>query len=889
MMRFLIVTLSFLFSQVLIAQGPPRMGRSGGQMATGRFYGKVVDAANKGIQAVSVTLVQKKADTVTKEQKDVIVGGMLTSAGGNFSIENIPAAGRYTLKITGIGYKAFEQAVAFQMPNRTGAPTEDPTTAMGALDKDLGNIKLEIDDKVLSSVTVTASKPMVQMGIDRKVFNVEQNLVSAGGTAIDVLKNVPTVSVDIDGNVSLRNSAPQVFVDGRPTNMTLDQIPADAIESIEVITNPSAKFDASGGTAGILNVVLKKAKRVGYSGNVRANVDSRGKVGAGINANMRQNKINLFGMGNYNQRKSISTAKNDRFTTPLDTVNGRLDSLTRTFQRDKNVMEGAFGFGRIGLDYFIDNRNTFTINGSMSRGKMEPENNSDINIDYFDDKRAKFSELYNKRITSSTNNFRNWGTQASYKHNFPKTGHELTADVTYNKGKNENLTNINTQVYTMPGNTFKNSFNTLQSGGGANDNLVIQTDYINPISETSKLELGARLASRTVENRTDYYTLGQGGGLPTQSINFASNDHVYAAYTNFSNRIKNFGYQVGLRVESSEYTGDLLSKGESFKKEFPVSLFPSLFLSQKLGESDDLQFNYSRRINRPGVWQLFPFYDIVDTLNISRGNPDLNPEFTNSFEMSYSKTFKNRDNLLASLYFKNTTDLITRVQNREIVDVYKKELPVLTYENANASYTSGLELTARNKVAKWWELTSNINLFTSKIDLKDQEDPDQLFSYFLRLNNTFKLPKNLSIQLSGDYDSKRLVVSGGGGSGGSGGGGGGRGGGGGGFGGGFGGAQSAAQGYIKPQYGVDAAVRYDFLKDKAASLSLSMNDVFRTKLYRSHTEAIGIVQDIERRRDAQVFRLNFNWRFGKYDNSLFKRKNTRAENEGVDTGAGGGF
>jgi outer membrane receptor protein involved in Fe transport len=164
------------------------------------------------------------------------------------------------------------------MPRRNGEGG-NPATMAGALDKDLGNFRLDIDDKVLGNVTVTSSKPLLQLGIDRKIFNVDKNIVSAGGTAVDVMKNVPSVNVDIDGNVTLRNNAPQIFVDGRPTNLTLEQIPADAIESVEIITNPSAKFDASGGTAGILNIVLKKNKRVGYSGNVRANADSRGRVG----------------------------------------------------------------------------------------------------------------------------------------------------------------------------------------------------------------------------------------------------------------------------------------------------------------------------------------------------------------------------------------------------------------------------------------------------------------------------------------------------------------------------------------------------------------------------------------------------------------------------------
>jgi outer membrane receptor protein involved in Fe transport len=388
-----------------------------------------------------------------------------------------------------------------------------------------------------------------------------------------------------------------------------------------------------------------------------------------------------------------------------------------------------------------------------------------------------------------------------------------------------------------------------------------------------------------VNSLTSYTSVNPDGSLKVnQRINYNSQDHVYAAYANFSNRIKNFGYQLGLRLESSNYEGFLPDSKEEFNIDFPISFFPSFFLSQKLSDYDDLQFNYSRRINRPGFWQLFPFYDIGDPLNVSRGNAALKPEFTNSFELSYAKNFKNRDNFLASIYFKNTNDLITRTQSLEFVPALKTTQWVLSYINANTSYVSGLELISRNKIAKWWELTSNFNLFTSKIDLIDQEDPDQFLSYNAELNNNFKLPKNFSIQFSGEYDSKRLVVNGGGSN--SGGGGGGRGGGfgGGGFGG---GGNAAAQGFIRPQFDVDAAVRFDFLKDRAASLSLSVNDLFKTRKFDSHSEAPGFLQDVVRKRDQQIFRLNFNWRFGKYDASLFKRKNTRAENDqGIDAGPG---
>lgn len=839
----------------------PGMNR-GGQQLTGRFYGRVVDANKKGIEAASVVLVQDRLDSVTKQRKEQVVGGMLTENNGDFSIENVPVMGRYKLRITGIGYKAYEQPVAFERPSRSG--NGDPGAMLSALDKDLGNIELSIDDKLLSGVTVTASKPLLQMGIDRKVFNVERNITSAGGTAVDVMKNVPSVSVDIDGNVTLRNNAPQIFVDGRPTTLTLEQIPADAIESVEIITNPSAKYDASGGTAGILNIVLKKQKRVGYAGSVRTSIDSRARLGFGGDVNIRQDKVNFFASTHINQRKSLSEGLTKRTTYDKKTITSR--------QADENTMEGMFGFGRAGVDYFINNRNTVTLSGMFMRGKMSPEAFSDIHLE--EDFGNLDTTYDNKRFTNSTNNFRNVGSQFSFKHIFPKAGNEWTADVTYYKGKNDNFTTIRTDNFrTAPDPMALGTYNQYQSGNGESETLVAQTDYVNPLTENSKLELGARASIRKMDNLTSYDIAGK-----TSATLYSNEDRIYAAYANFANRIRNFGYQVGLRAESSSNEGILNAK-QPYKKEFPISLFPSVFLSQKLGEMDDLQLNYSRRINRPNFFQLFPFTDYSDSFNISRGNPDLDPEFTNSLELSYSRTFKNRDNFIASVYFKNTNDLITRFFYKEADTLLKRDIVVNTYINANRSYITGLELTSRNKLTKFWDVTTNANFFTSKIDLETEPDSDQFLSYFLKLNNNFKLPKNFSMQVSADYTSKIISSPGGGG---------GWSGRGGGHGGGmWGGSSSAAQGYIRPNYGVDAAIRYDFLKNKTASLSLNVNDIFRTKKYDVHSESLPFfIQDSERRRDAQVFRLNFSWRFGKFDASLFKRKNNRTESDSGMDGMG---
>ena len=845
-----------------LAQPPAGANRGNGQQMTGRFYGKIVESVSgKGIEAASVQLVGTKMDSATKKRVETVITGMLTKANGDFSLENVPLFGQYTLKVSAIGVKPLEQKIGFELKMGGG----DPSAMMSAIDKDLGNIKMELDAQVLGQVTVTASKPGLQLGIDRKVFNVDKNIVSAGGTAVDVMRNVPSLNVDIDGNVTMRNNAPQIFVDGRPSNLTLEQIPADAIASVELITNPSAKFDASGGTSGILNIVLKKEKKVGYNGSVRANIDSRAKVGIGGDINLRQQKLNLFLNTMVNQRKSISNGITER-------TNLYQNPDTYMIQRDRSVHEGMFGFLRGGFDYFISNRNTLSLSANYGRGQFKPNTISDIFTDtlYSPVKTSSFNE----RTSNMEGNFRNLGTTLSFKHNFPKPGRELTADVTYNRSKNNNTTTINTDYYTVPQNQLVNNYRQLQEIEGQNQNMVFQTDFVNPINDKSKLELGLRGQIRRNESENAFFVADQSGHWVLQQssqISYESDDRVYAAYGNYSNRINKFGYQLGLRAESSDYEGRLTRTGEVFKIDFPVSLFPSVFLSQQINETQSLQLNYSRRINRPGFWNLIPFTDSTDRLNPRKGNPALTPEFTNSFELSYEKTFKNKGNFLASVYYKHTNDLITSILIPE-TGAGGEEVILSTFVNANSSYVSGLELTSRNNLAKWWEFTPNLNIYMSDVNLGNgQADPERMTSFFVKVNNTFKLPKNFTIQLSGDYQAKTLLPPGGSG--------GGRGGGGGMM---FGGGSSASQGYIRPNYGVDIAIRFEFLKNKTASLSLNMNDIFRTRAYDVHSESPLFIQDMFRRRDPQVLRLNFNWRFGKFDPSLFKRKNTKAEREGMN-------
>ena len=842
-------------------------GQMGGQnMNMGHFYGKVLDSiSNKPLEAASVQLIQNKFDSATKKRKDVVVGGMLTTKKGEFSIENLPIMATYKLKITAIGYKTIEKRVNFEM-NMSAARSGDFSSMLSAVDKDLGNIKLEADAKQLENVTVSASKATLEMKIDRKVFNVEKNLNSVGGTAVDVMKNVPSVNVDIDGNVSLRNASPQIFVDGRPTTMTLDQIPADAIASVEIITNPSAKYDASGGGAGILNIILKKNRKAGYNGNLRAGIDMRGRPNLGGDVNMKQGKVNFFAAGQFGMRKSISNVKTDR-------VDYNADTTSYLKQRNKPINSGFFAFGRAGMDYFIDNRNTLSIGGNLVRGQFKT---TDLINTYRDTVRPSGTiSDRGERGSKSTGNFRNYGATLSFKHNFAKANKELTADFNYNYSKNDNVGDYTTQYFFSNNSPKTPQFIEQSKGGGTNRFITIQTDYADPITSSMKIEAGLRAAFRNFTSFNNNFvqtTPGQYLLIPGLSNDYKFNDELYAGYLTFSHQRKKLSYQLGLRAESSSYTGNLVSKNQKFKTEYPLSLFPSAFATYKLNDKEDMQLNYSRKINRPNFFQLIPFIDYSDSLNLSVGNPGLIPEFTNLLELSYSNQYKAGNSLLATVYFRNTNDLITRYQYKDANPnpARADSVIITTYANANRSYTVGLELTGKNKPAKWWDLTTNLNLFNSTIKAGNIPGTvsSSLFSWFAKINNNFKLPKNFSIQLSADYTAKTLVAPGGGGNRGMGmmfGG----------------GSQPSAQGYIKPIFGADFSIRKEFLKNNAASITLQFSDIFRTRLYATHNESAFFVQDNERRRDPQFVRLNFNWRFGKIDVSLFKRKNLKGEMENM--------
>lgn len=841
MAKFILLSILFFSCTPLFSQGPPA-GRGMGQSKTGHIFGKLVDEKGEAVPMANVLILQNRYDSTTAQKKDFVMKSTSTGNNGEFSFEDIAVSQGLKIKIAFYGYVTYEQAFTFDMASAT----------TGLIEKDLGKIvfKEEKVDK-LDEVEVTAIQSTLKLDVDKKVFNVGQNTMSDGGTATDVMKNVPGVNVDLDGNVSLRNSAPQLFLDGRPTTLTLDQIPAESIESIEIITNPSAKYDASGGGGGILNIVLKKNKKTGYNGSVRAGINQYGGGNLGVDFNVRQDKINLTGGLNGRLNNGVSFGDVDR----TNFMNG--NPYTKLTQDNKDISSGGGYFARFGIDYLITNRTTLSLSANNWRGSRNSE--SDLNI-YTDSIFGTGSNpSYSKRSTESDRSMNNYGLVFGMKHLFPTAGEEWTFDANFNSGKSESESFYRSDYYTDGQNSSIDRYTSQRiNGSGKETNLVLQTDYVKPFKKF-KLETGLRAAMRARTNVNNNFLFNQQVSdyelVYSPASNYSNNDNVYAAYGTISNQIKNFGYKVGLRAESSNYKGKLTNTGEKFGNTYPISLFPSLFLTQKLKKDQDLQLSYTRRIERPNFRQLIPFVDSVDMFNISRGNPSLRPEFTQALELSYMKSFKNRNTLLASVYYKYTNNLITRY-----IEQAENGALINTYINANSSYSTGLELTSQNYLAKWWDISTNVNIYNSKINTgNDAISQDALWSWFAKFNSNFRLPMNFSIQLSAMYQSRTNIPASGS-SGGQG----------------MGGgpnmqAQSASQGYIKEFYAIDIAIKKTFMKNRM-SVSLNVNDIFRTRYNVSYSESAYFIQNYSRISNPQMVRLNFTYNFGKLDAVLFKRK-----------------
>lgn len=785
----------------------------------GSLYGKLVDATtNAPIEYASVALLRAADSSVAT--------GMLSKPNGDFNFPEIPL-GKYIMKVNFIGYETVYKTISLTAKNNS---------------IDIGNIKLAANVRSLAAVEVVSEKPAFQMAIDKRVFNVDKNISSVGGTATDVLKQVPSVNVDIDGNVSVRNGSPTIFVDGRPTTLTLDQIPADAIATVEVVTNPSAKYDAEG-VSGILNIVLKKNRRAGINGQINGGLSTLGGGNIGTDLNIRKEKFNLS--LSYNLRSRQGSSRSHLFRKNIGA-----DTTTYLDQFNDGENGRRFQNGRIGFDWFMDNRNTFTIAQGITAGDFK--DNSDLKL--YDKDINRDEVRYGTGVDNQNHNFRNYSTQVGYKHTFAKQGHELTADFNYNYARSKDNSDYSLQYYNL-GHQPIDSPNIPQSrygrGSGNTTYITGQIDYVNPLTENSKIEAGLRTTTRKFNNELNTkgqdYTTGQYVLDSSLSNNYRYSETVNAAYVSYSGTSGNFGYQGGLRAEQSFYDGEMRSQNKnSYKIDYPISLFPSIFLSQKFKGDHELQLNYSRRIRRPWFRDLLPNLDYT-AQSASRGNPALRPEFTNSFELSYLKDFNRKHNVLVSVYFRNTEKAITDFYTDTTLTINgQTQKVVLSYPvNANTRNAYGAEFTVRNQIIKGWDITSNLNLAQQKINASNLQNnlTNQGFIWFGKVNSNTKLGWNTSLQVTGNYESKQILP----------------------------------QGERAAQYSADIALRKEFLKKRNLVVSLALNDIFNTDRNLSYTNTAFSEQERYRKRATRELRLNVSYRFGKMDTQLFKRKGGKKE------------
>lgn len=838
---------SILFTSTLIAQQDREMPAmdGGGKWAPGsnQIFGKLVGSnSQKPVEAASVQLF-----VVKSQGADSLIRGMLSRANGDFKLEDLPADS-FKLVISAMGFEDKEVRMNSKM-GMGGRPS---------FNKDLGNILLLPQIKKLSDVVVTSTRPTLELGVDRKVFNASKSTVATGGTAVELFKTIPSLSVDVDGNVQLRNSAPQIFVDGRPTILTLDQIPADNIDKVELITNPSAKFDAAS-SAGIINIILKKNKRIGLNGMFSAGVSIPAGVSSNANLNLRQGKLNFFVSGGYNQSGGESRSEASRYNK----FNG---SITDYFyQNTLNDRTRRFMNFRGGVDYFLDNRNTISFTQHMGRGRFK--SNESQSQDFLD---AQHTPLYDgDRLSNSQSNFRRNSSAINYTHKFPGEGRELKVDLNYNYGGNDGNATINNSFFYPDGSVYQPASQVENNSKGDNKQFTGTIDFSHPINNRQKIETGVRSYVNDVASKLDAYAIGTGQPQKLSlSNNYRYKEYIHAFYFTYShkNKAENFSYQLGLRSEISKLDGLMVDSAFKFGYVYPRKLrnawdafFPSVFVTRKLGEEDELQANYSRRIRRPRFWQINPYVDINDPANVQMGNPALRPEFVDSYELNYTKNYS-KGSLISTLYYRRSTDditqysdTITAAQYQNLKDAGINADAILnTFINAGLTRRLGAELVWQYKAVPNLELTPTLNLQYRKVNARvnNADLSNDGFNWEAQLTASYKLTrpkkglwKDMSFQLNGDYESASVIP----------------------------------QGREKAEYSLDIAIKKEILKQKG-SITFSVNDILNSSRWGTVYDTEHFYQDAYRRWSVRTFRLSFSYRFGKANFSLMRR--------GMDNGGG---
>ena len=799
----------------------------------GKIKGIVMDGELGG--PLEFVTVQVKA-----KGSDKIVQGSVTGSDGNYTIGGLKK-GEYVVTFSYIGYEEVSKNISISSDNQILS---------------LGELTLAEDANQLGEVEVVAKRPQMRFEIDRKVFDATQDIAAEGGSASDLLSNIPSVEVDNEGSVSLRgNSSVTIWINGKASGLTadnqadiLDMMPAGDIKQVEVITNPSARYSPEG-TAGIINIILKDDRKPGYYGSVKVGADTDGGYQASGNINYSSSKVDAYANLNYRNREF----KGGGITSRLNTTDNSFLDQTNDSKRQHNNW-----FGRFGATWHITKSDdlAFNVTGMTGGG----DNSENIHYNSIDSQK---NTIYTSdRITNGDSDMKMYNLEMNYVHKFSENSN-IDLMVSNNQWRRDGM-NIFRQstVYTDPSQTANPLYQT-QENEIKDKTWEVQADYTNKISDMARIEAGYKGTFQRNASPVDTYT-----GTTAEDIRqdeslynrFLYNQDVHALYMTYGGKWNKLSYQAGLRGEywrvdtrSLDFDQEFNGKAsETFEKDY-FKLFPSAFISYDLPKNNELQVNYTRRLRRPWGGQLNSFRNISDASNISFGNPELTPEYSHSFELNYIKSWESGHTLSLSGYYRSTDDVIQRIRFLNTED----NVMYTTSENVAKSQASGLEIVGKDKLFKILDLTTTVNLYYSKLDgfsylPQGAETPvigdtDESFAWNVRMIANLSLPWGVSLQGTGNYNSKQLM----------------------------------AQGHREPNYSVDLGLRKSFLSDKL-TLSINARDLLDSRKFRTVTAGDGFWQDSENWRGGRRVGFTLTYNFGNMNKKKDKSKSRSEEPDMFD-------
>ena len=780
-------------------------------------------AASLGIKAIvvdAVTLVPIEFVNVAlfRQGSDKLVGGAISDKNGNIDFSTLEE-GDYLLRVSYVGYKTLKKELSLK------------GTVL-----DLGEVMLERKTKKLSEVEVLGQGSQLRFEIDKKVYSVDQNIAAAGGSASDILKDIPSVTIDDQGNISLRKDANvEVWINGKASGLTsdnriqvLEQMPAESIESIEVITNPSVKFNPEG-SAGIINIVMKKEHKTGYVGSVTAGISrpERGNPGKNLGAGFSYNSNKVYAYVNMGYRaKAIEGGKNsERFN-----YQGTDTTLLKQTGTNSNSTSGIFI--RTGVDYHFNKRNTLSFSGFGMTGSGTKTSATHSILT---------EALYNSTYPLKDYNQYNEGASTrpslnvnmDYEHDFNKKKSYITASLSYSI-HHRDINSIYKKI--LSDSTFKSDIN-LQTGN-KNTEYELKVDYTNKLTKDSKLEAGWHSKFNQRDNGSSGLdNMNTHLPLPAYFDGFNYKDQTHAGYLTYGNRINKLIYQVGLRAEyfthqfadTTYVLNETVKSVQKYTFDPVFHVYPSFYLSYLLPENAALQLNYTSRVNRHRGKKIDPYRDYSDPNNITYGNPYLVPEYSSAMELNYILT-RGAQTISASVYYHNTdneTENVSYVANGILYN---------TFLNIASSTKTGMELISKNRVFHILNLTSTLNMYHNKLDSASFVDPFNMrniipgssgFSWSGSLLANIMLSKTLSGQVTVKYDSPQLI----------------------------------SQGTENEKYAVEVGVRKTFLARKL-SVGLNVRDLLNSNINRSTTSGSGFYQHTSSFSHGRMVGLTVSYSFG---------------------------